>query len=446
MSRKSREEVRLVWPGKEASPSESSPTGPSLRFRPAELYHGAAAEPVNPTDAPGRLYVGDNRDVLTSLQTELAGHVDFTYIDPPFCTGNQYQLKTVISDHETRQELHHAAAYSDRWEGGIEEYLSWLYPRIRLMYELLAPTGSFVIHLDWRAACHVRLLLDEVFGPQQLVNEIVWYKGFRGTRAQRVFQHAHDILWWYVKGEKYFWEQDFEPYKDREMRRYNKVDEHGRRYARIKRRRGDGSIYYGKTYPGTRGKWRNDVIADVPTMAATSAERTGFATQKPVRLLEILISSLCPPGGLVADFFCGTGTTLRAAARLGCRFVGVDQGSTAIHFTRRGLLAEQRCPPFTVFRPPEEIPPAPNRKPSWLQRDRAGVLRLGRRGGDDQLLEFWAVGPGLGESVFSPTWFTCGNGPQGLPTASPPFDPSQDVTVFLSGRDGRELWFQVERP
>jgi hypothetical protein len=161
--------------------------------------------------------------------------------------------------------------------------------------------------------------------------------------------------------------------------------------------------------------------------------------------LEILVQSLCPPGGLVADFFCGTGTTLRAAARLDRRFLGADQGPAAVHLTRRGLLAEENCPPFTVLRPSGQIPQKGKEAPSWIRRERDGGLRLAQRQGDDQLLEFWAIEAGSKNPFFCPTWFTCGNGGKGLPAASPPFDPADDLTVLLSGRDGRELWFQVPR-
>jgi DNA modification methylase len=439
-------DVELVWPGKEQILARGLSGTRARAFVPAEVYLGtggpAAEEPQR-----GRFYVGDNLEVMGAIREEFGGTFDLIYLDPPFCTGNVYGVRTVetvsAGQGDARQEVRRTTAYSDRWEGGTAGYLSWLYPRIRLMYELLAPAGSFVCHLDWRAASHVRLLLDEVFGPDRLMNELIWYKGFRGTQARAIFQRAHDVLWWYTKGDGYWWEQDFEPYKDRDLKRYNRVDEDGRQYARIKRRRTDGTVYYGKTYPGTQGKRRNDVIADIPTMAATARERTGFATQKPVRLLELLVRSLCPPGGLVADFFAGTGTTLRAAARLGRRFVGADRGPAAVHLTRRGLLADGAPPSFAVFRPDDAVPAPRPAGAAWIERDAAGRLHLLPDARNDPAIEVWAVDPAPAGTPFRPAWFACGRGPRTLPAASPPFPATAPLTVLLSGRDGTERWLRL---
>ncbi len=391
---------------------------------------GAAAQPA------GRVYLGDNLAVLDALAAAEAGTLDFIYIDPPFCTGNQYRVLKIAADEGDRQELDCPDAYSDRFEGGIAGYVEFLRPRIARMRDLLAPSGNFVIHIDWRAASHVRLLLDELFGPERLVNEIVWFKGFRGTRITRAFQHAHDTLWWYTKGEDYFWSQSCEAYRDQSMARYNKVDPDGRRYALIKRRRGDGSIYYGKTYP--QGKWRNDVFADIPTMAATAPERTGYPTQKPLRLLETLVESLCPPGGLVADFFCGAGTTLLAAAALGRRFVGADQSPVALNFTRARLAAALPELPFAVLRSES----AARREPvdGAVVRTAAGTLARTGACAADNALEFWAAGPAPADGIFRPEWCLTASGKTPLPAAGPQTSGAGAIMVLLARRDGREIW------
>lgn len=418
--------VVLLWPGKERPPPEPS----ARRFCASERY-GPPSPPA------GSLWAGDNLDVLDALARDGAAPIDLVYIDPPFCTGNRFLVKSMVENTASHQDVHHAAAFADCWEGGVAGYLEWLYPRLVRMHALLAPGGSLVVHTDWRVASHVRLVLDEIFGPERLVNELVWYKGFRGTRVRSMFQRAHDILWWYAKSDGYFWSQGYEPYRDAGMKRYNRVDAQGRRYARIKRRRTDGTIYYGHTYPGGEGKWRNDVIADIPTMAATSPERTGYATQKPLKLLTTLIESLCPPGGLVADFFCGTGTTLVAAASLGRRFLGADASPAALHFSRRRLLDEVPAASFTVLRPADALPVPGDA--DGLARQADGSLRLDAAAPENRLVDLWAAGPRTPGAVFAPAWVGVGTRGAPPPATTPPLGAGP-LTVLLSARDGTERW------
>jgi DNA modification methylase len=425
------EGIELTWPGKEL-PRAAAAAVPA--FAPTEVYGDGGAR-------GGQLYVGDNLAVLEHVRRTLGPAIDLVYIDPPFCTGNAFALQTLLSDSGSVQEVRRTQAYADRWERGLAGYLAWLEPRLRAIHQVLAPTGSLVVHLDWRAASHVRIVLDEIFGPERLRNQLIWYKGFRGTQARKIFQHAHDILWWYTKGDDYYWRQTHEAYRDQDLRRYNKTDGDGRRYALIKRRREDGTIYYGKTYPGEQGKWRNDVIADVPTMAATAPERTGFATQKPVRLLEILIESLCPEGGLAADFFCGSGTTLRAAARLGRRFLGADQEPIARNMTRRGLLAAVPDANLTVCR---DAAPAPESGVPWLARERDGRVVLEPDAAARLLVDFWAVGTRRDDGALRPAWVSTAAPAAGdLPTASPPVPPGERATVLAASRDGTEWWTEL---
>jgi len=300
-----------------------------------------------------KLIWGDNLLVMGSLLEKFAGKIDLIYIDPPFATGADFSFTTPIGESGEevykKQSVIEEKAYRDTWGRGLESYLQVMHERLRLIRDLLSPTGSLLVHIDYRVTSHLRLLLDEIFGPDGMRNELVWNKGFRGTRGQRIFQHAHDTIWWFTTGDNYLWAQTFEPYKDKEMSRYNKVDEEGKRYALIKRHRTDGAVYYGKTYPGEEGKWRNDVISNVPTMAATSSERVGFDTQKPEGLLSTLVSALSKDNSIVADVFCGSGTTLAVAEKLGRRWIGCDLGRWAIHVTRKRLLGIENCKPFEVL-------------------------------------------------------------------------------------------------
>ncbi len=445
--------AELTWNGKEEAVStlkQAASGGFSLfeRYAPGAAEAASEAHAASRSADPpalNRLYSGDNLQVLKALQSEFRGAVDFIYIDPPFCSGSTFWVQTLSANEGIRDPLKRFRSFSDSWEEGVVGYLSWLYPRLSLMYSLLSDSGNFVIHLDWRAASHVRLVLDEIFGAKRLVNEIVWNKGFRGTRAHNLFQRSHDILWWYAKGADYYWNQDFEPYKDRDLKRYNRVDDEGRRYARIKRRRTDGTIYYGKTYPGSRGKWRNDVISDVPTMAATAKERTGFGTQKPRRLLSVLLKSLAPPGGLAADFFCGSGTTLVEAAAHGCRFLGADCTAASLHTARKRLVSEASGCSFSIYREQGTLPVFENGAGTGLFTRSAdgSVVFAGGDGSAAEHVELWAVDPASENGVFAPQWIGVGRGNETPPARSPVFGGPGPVRVMASARSGDELWFEV---
>ena len=297
-------------------------------------------------DFRNMLVWGDNKLVMASLLEQFRGKVDLIYIDPPFDVGADFSMQVQIGEEEEllqkEQSILETVAYKDTWGKHTDSYLHMMYERIMLMKELLSSSGNLVVHIDYRLTGHIRLLLDEFFTREHFSNEIIWNKGFRGTRSNGIFQHAHDTLWWYKAGEVNIWNQTFEPYKDEGMGRYNQTDENGNRYALIKRRRTDGTVYYGRTYPGEDGKWRNDVISDVPTMAATSSERVGYDTQKAEALLDIIVGGLSAQDGIVADFFCGSGTTLAMAEKLGRRWIGVDLGRYSIHVSRKRLIQIQR--------------------------------------------------------------------------------------------------------
>jgi SAM-dependent methyltransferase len=178
--------------------------------------------------------------------------------------------------------------------------------------------------------------MDKIFGYNNFLAEIVWNKGFRGTEQKENYQHAHDTILVYNKNKKYIWNDQFQEYADTDMKRYNKTDENGK-YALIKRRRTDGTVYYGKTYPKPEGKRINDVI-DIPVMASTSSERLGYPTQKPEALLERIIKASSNTGDVVADFFCGGGTTPAVAQRLGRRWIASDISRIAVEVTKGRIL------------------------------------------------------------------------------------------------------------
>ena len=293
-----------------------------------------------------RLVYGDNLLVMSALlsgdeQNEsMRSKIDLVYIDPPFDSKADYRTKITLPgvDIEQKPTVIEQYAYSDTWSEGTASYLSMMVPRLILLKELLSDSGSIFVHLDWHVGPYVKVILDSIFGSGNFINEIIWNKGFRGTEANRAFQRSHDVIYYYGKSKNYIWNQQGQPYKDEKLGRYNKIDEDGKRYAEIKRVRGDGSVYYGKTYPNEDGKRVNDVISHVPTMASTNSERIGYDTQKPEALIEILIKTGSNEGSIVADFFGGSGTTASVCEKLGRRWITSDLGKPACMVMRKRLI------------------------------------------------------------------------------------------------------------
>lgn len=304
-----------------------------------------------------RLIYGDNLLAMQALLTgdkssnleALRGKVDLIYIDPPFDSKADYRTKITLPGNEITQKptTFEQFGYSDLWQKGTVSYLEYMYPRLLLMRELLSDKGSIYVHIDWHVGHYIKILLDDIFGKENFVNEIVWDKGFRGTESKTIYQHAHDIIFFYSKNKKYgyIWNQDYQPYKDKSMGRYNKIDENGKYYALIKRTRTDGSVYYGKTYPKDEGKRINDVISHIATMASTNSERLNYDTQKPESLLEIFIKTSSNEGDLVCDFFGGSGTTAAVAERLGRRWITTDIGKPS-NLVMRKRFIDMNAKPF----------------------------------------------------------------------------------------------------
>lgn len=271
-----------------------------------------------------KLICGDNLEELAKFPKE---SVDLIYIDPPFFTHKQYEV--VWGD---EAEIR---SYKDRWEGGIEHYISWLKPRVQAMYEVLKPTGSFYIHCDYHADAHIRIMLDQIFGNENFQNEIIWsletVSGFK-SQAQRWIR-GHDTILFYTKSDKYFFEKEFLPHKEEYISRFKKVDKEGRKYRDD--RPGGRRQYLDET----EGRMVSDVWNDIMSFqqASTVKERVGYPTQKPEALLERIIKASSKKGDLVADFFCGCGTTIAVAQRLGRKWIGIDISPTAIKIMEKRL-------------------------------------------------------------------------------------------------------------
>lgn len=321
------------------------------------MYSGTIPQ-IGGDEWRNRLIYGDNLLVMQALLAgdpatglpSMRGMVDLIYIDPPFDSKADYRTKVSLPNISLSQKptVIEQFAYSDTWKDGTVSYLEMLYPRLVLMRELLSEQGSIYVHIDWHIGHYVKLLLDDVFGKDNLINEIIWDKGFRGTESKYIYQHSHDTVYLYARnknGNNYIWNQQAQPYKDESMGRYNKVDEDGNRYALIKRKRTDGSVYYGKTYPKAEGKRINDVISHIATMASTNTERVGYDTQKPEALLEVFVSSSSNANSIVLDLFGGSGTTAAVADRLGRRWITTDIGKPATMVMRKRFI-DQGVKPF----------------------------------------------------------------------------------------------------
>jgi DNA modification methylase len=315
---------RLEWDSKRIpEPVPASLAIDSVIYPQSEGYPSARAE--------DHLILGDNLKVISALMGEYEGRVNLIYADPPFFTNRRYPARVGRGEDSRRpQEWRLAEGYPDAWPN-IESYLDMLYPRLHLMYRLLAPTGTLYLHLDWHANHYARLILDEIFGPERLLNEIIWtYHGPSPIRS--AFNRKHDTILSYTKSDKYTFNVDDvrEPYNPNTVKTFQSSPKAG----------------FGKVPNLKRGKVPEDWWY-FPVVARLHSERTGYPTQKPEALLERIILASSNPGDLVGDFFCGSGTTPVVAARLGRHFIAADGIWRAVHTTRTRLV-RQGGQPFTV--------------------------------------------------------------------------------------------------
>ncbi len=336
----------------------------------------------------GNLLVqGDNLDVARLVHPEYAGKVDLLYLDPPFASGQDYLVSTLREGSRHRQH-----AYRDRFPGGLAEYREWMAPRLEAACRLLAADGALYLHCDTRA-CHVlRCLLDEILGERRFRAQIAWRRttshpdaGFYGA--------VHDVILFYADRSHSMTparaERDPElvrryfRYRDPDGRHFMSDNltgagpgparafgergllepPHGRHWLQdqegLDRLLAEGRIFWTRNGVPRLKKYLDeaegvpvgDLWLDIqPLRSWHRREATGYATQKPEALLERILEASSRPGGLVADLFCGSGTTLAVAERLGRRWLGCDGGSAAVQATRRRLLKMGPRQTFSVCR------------------------------------------------------------------------------------------------
>lgn len=354
--------------------------------------HAARVDGLSPTpdDEPNRLIYGDNLLALAALlagdedNPSLRGKVGLIYIDPPFDSKTDYRTKIMLpgATIEQRPTVLEQFAYSDTWADGTASYIAMIVPRLILMREMLADTGSIYVHIDYRVAHYLKIILDEVFGRDSFVNEIIWPGAIGDSSAKnKKFIKSHDTLFFYRKDpKKVTWNDVFQAHAESNEKRL-KADELGQyRLGPIDNPGGGGYVYdlglgekppaggyrmpyetalkwleegilwvksgrvpQKKIYLNEEGVRSRDVWTDVPTLQ--KGETTGYGTQKPASLLERIIRASSDEGDLVADFFVGSGTTAAVAERLGRRWVVSDLGKPAAMVTRKRLI-DQNAKPF----------------------------------------------------------------------------------------------------
>jgi len=277
------------------------------------------------------LVMGDNLAVMSALLLDYEGKIDLIYADPPFYTNRRYAARIGQGEDSRKPEQWQLAeGYLDAWDS-IESYLNMLYPRLYLIHRLLSPNGTLYLHLDWHADAYARLLLDEIFGANQLLNEIIWvYHG--PSPIRKAFNRKHDTILVYTKGKDYTFNADAvrTPYDETTVKTFASSNKAG----------------FGKVPDLARGKVPEDWWY-FPVVARLHSERTGYPTQKPEALLERVILASSNPGDLVADFFCGAGTTTVVAERLERHFIASDVSWRAVH-TARARLAGLSTTPFSL--------------------------------------------------------------------------------------------------
>ena len=293
-----------------------------------------------------KLIWGDNKLILSSLangplreEIEKEGGLKLFYIDPPFAVGADFGFDIKIGGEtaEKKQSIIEEIAYRDTWGKGISSYLTMMYERLKLMHNLLAEDGSIYVHCDWRLNSVVRLLLDDVFGVENYVNEIVWhYK--RWSNVAITFQKMHDNILFYSKTNKKIFTLLLQDYTNPDWIEDTVRGFVDGKLVRLKDEFGN----YIKREKENKGVPMHDVWEDINFIGPTASERIGYPTQKPEALLERIIKASSNEGDLIADFFCGSGTTAAVAEKLGRKWITTDLGRFAIHTTRKRLIGVQR--------------------------------------------------------------------------------------------------------
>lgn len=305
------------------------------RFFPAQLKetYGEADE----TGWMNKLFWGDNLQVMSHLLKKFRGKIDLVYIDPPFDSKADYKKtielrgKKATNDHTAFEEKQ----YGDMWNN--DEYLQFMYERLILIRELLSDKGSIYLHCDYHKSHHLRCILDEVFGSENLINEIIWHYR-RWSNVSANFQKMHDTIFMYSKSKEKIFNMLMQDYANPDWIEDTVRGFVDGKLVRLKDENGE----YIKRDKAKEGVPMHDVWDDINFIGPTSSERIGYPTQKPEALVERIIKASSNPGDLVFDCFMGSGTTQAVAMKLGRRFIGADINLGSIETTVKRLVKIQK--------------------------------------------------------------------------------------------------------
>jgi len=339
-------------------------------------------------DFRNRLIWGDNKIALSSLLQEYQGAIDLVYIDPPFNVGADFSLRVPLGEDEflidKDQSILEMIAYRDIWGKGVNSYSSMLFDRIRVIYDLLSHRGSLYVHVGPEMGPIVRCIISEVFGAGAPSADIIW-KRVTAHGDSRRWGVTHDFILWTAKSDEFIWRPQYESYSDEYLSsKYRHTTPDGRKYRldnitspnprpnmtyewrgcpppangwryeyeTMERLYAEGRIELPRK-PGGRPQLRRfldeqkgvpvgTVWTDIHPVNSQADENTGYSTQKPESLLQRIIEASSDEDSIVADFFCGSGTTLAVAEKLGRRWIGSDLGRFAIHSARKRMIGVQR--------------------------------------------------------------------------------------------------------
>lgn len=325
--------VRLVWQGKDKDTALKSPVLKREReyifanlLDTQELFAQVVEPAAGSTEISGRLIQGNNQEVLKLLQDEgYEGKIDLIYIDPPYLSESKYSSRIKLGDKDNYQ-IFERLVFKDEGEENLDNYLDELYQCLQLMKALLSSRGSIFVHLDWHVSHYVRVMLDEIFGSQNFINEIVWcYGGGSGTKKH--FHRKHDLIFWYSRGEDYIFNPQYRPYSPKTI---------ARGLTRVK-----GDKYNLHSEGALMQDWWIDINK---ILSPTAYENLKFPTQKPLALLKRIIAVASYPDSLVADFYSGSGTTAAACEEMERQWIVCDNSLVATNTTIQRLVKMQARP------------------------------------------------------------------------------------------------------
>jgi len=397
-----KKEVELVWNGKTGDVTNvvlpfqvieqvDEPRSEEKRNMQTDMFDTATGRQVKGWN--NKLIWGDNKLILSSLKNgplreeiEAQGGIKLIYIDPPFDVGADFSMDIEIGDETLtkRPSVIEELAYRDTWGKGADSFISMIYERLILMRDLLADDGSIYVHCDWRVNSYMRLVLDEVFGKDNFLSEITWKKIATPKAQSKGFGNVRDSIFMFSKTKSFFYNEIKEAHDEAYIKTmYRHADDDGRRYRLsdfTQKGQGDARLFGEKLLPPPTGKhwiWGQDRINDamskgtivfskngipsvkrylddvkghrlgdmwtnIKPMSSQAKERTDYPTQKPEALIETIIKASSNEGDIVADFFCGSGTTVAVAEKLGRKWITSDLGKFSVHTTRKRMIDVQR--------------------------------------------------------------------------------------------------------